>query len=86
MRAYSKESGTYAAIEMFPETTEWKKLFCSFEVKEPCRSIQLVLSRNMSGKFDNKIKGSLWLDNISLRAERESVAQYVVFSVEHSNG
>jgi hypothetical protein len=42
---------------------------CPFVVKENCKAIQFVLRRDPSSKFDNQIKGSLWLGGISIQAK-----------------
>jgi tetratricopeptide (TPR) repeat protein len=54
--------------EPFPESMPWSKLTFAFAVDSNCKAIQLVLRRDASSKFDNQIKGSLWLDGVSVRA------------------
>ena len=48
---------------------EWGRKSYPFLVKENCKAIQLILQRDPSSKFDNLIKGFLWLDAISIHAE-----------------
>jgi tetratricopeptide (TPR) repeat protein len=55
----------------FPATTSWSKYSIPFEVKENCKAVYVRLMRDRSSKFDNQIKGSLWLDGLAVR--RQSV-------------
>lgn len=68
IQGYPEGSGASLRTDHFPESTMWKKMSCPFLVKENCKAIQLVLRRDPSSKFDNQIKGSLWLDAISIQA------------------
>jgi tetratricopeptide (TPR) repeat protein len=54
---------------MFPASTPWRKETVTFAVNEGCPAIRLTLQRDRSAKFDNELKGTLWLDNIKIYAE-----------------
>ena len=71
IQGYPEASGASLRTDRFPESTEWKKLTFPFEVSNKCKAIQLVLRRDPSSKFDNLIKGSLWLDDISIKMVNE---------------
>lgn len=53
--------------DMFPESSPWKKYSIPFTVKAGGKAVQLMLRRELSKKFDNQIKGTLWLDKFSVR-------------------
>lgn len=72
IQGYPEGSGASLRTEPFPESTGWKKMSYPFVVKENCKAIQFILRRDPSSKFDNQIKGSLWLDGISIHAEAAS--------------
>ncbi|HUJ88569.1 MAG TPA: tetratricopeptide repeat protein [Syntrophorhabdales bacterium] len=69
IQGYPEASGASLSTDHFPESTRWEKRSCSFVVKENCKAIQLTLRRDHSSKFNNQIKGSLWLDGVSIYAE-----------------
>ncbi|MDR0842151.1 MAG: hypothetical protein LBP68_01875, partial [Acidobacteriota bacterium] len=52
----------------FPESAGWTKKSYGFAVKEGCSAIRLTMQRDPSSKFDNLLKGSLWLDAVAVRA------------------
>lgn len=66
IRGYPDAAGAALRTEPFPESTPWKKISVSFEVRKGCRAVQLELRRDTSEKFRSEIKGSLWLDGISI--------------------
>jgi hypothetical protein len=72
IQGYPEGSGASLRTDHFPESTGWEKMSCPFVVKENCKAIQFILRRDPSSKFDNQIKGSLWLDGISVHAEAVS--------------
>lgn len=72
IQGYLGASGALLRTDRFPESTPWKKLSFPFVASDKCKAIQLVLRRDPSSKFDNQIKGSLWLDNISIEMVRIS--------------
>jgi tetratricopeptide (TPR) repeat protein len=55
--------------EFFPESSPWQKYSFPFTVKAGAKALEIVLWRNPSGKFDNRLKGSLWLDEVSIRSQ-----------------
>jgi hypothetical protein len=72
IQGYPEATGASLRTDHFPESIGWKKMSCPFVVKENCKAIQFILRRDPSSKFDNQIKGSLWLDEISIHAEAVS--------------
>jgi hypothetical protein len=65
---YLDTSGTFARSISFPATTAWSKISIPFTANNGCTAILLALQRNKSLKFDNRIKGTLWLDGFTLRS------------------
>jgi hypothetical protein len=52
-------------------TNEWRLLEKTFQVPRDTRLVEVQLSREGSLKFDSKIRGTLWLDDVTLeRMER----------------
>jgi hypothetical protein len=68
IQGYPEGSGATLRTDHFPESTDWKKMSYPFVVKENCKAVQFVLRRDPSSKFGNRLKGSLWLDAISVHA------------------
>jgi tetratricopeptide (TPR) repeat protein len=66
IRGYPDASCAAARSENFPPTSVWSKVSVPFTIKEGCNAIELVLRRDPSSKFDNKLKGALWLDNVTI--------------------
>lgn len=56
--------------ESLTGTNDWKKVEKSFRVPEETKLVRLLLIRQPSLKFDNKIQGTAWID--SVRLERGS--------------
>ena len=69
IQGYPEASGASLRTSQFPENAGWGRKSYPFLVKENCKAIQLILQRDPSSKFDNLIKGSLWLDAISIHAD-----------------
>ena len=67
VQGYPNASGASARSDFFKPSAEWSKLSLPFDVQPRCKAIMVLLLRNKSSKFDNAIKGSLWLDGFSLR-------------------
>ncbi len=65
---YPDASGAALRGAHFPESTEWRRMSATFTVKQSCGAIRLALQRDPSTKFDNLLKGSVWLDGVSIRA------------------
>jgi hypothetical protein len=55
--------------EFFPESSPWQKYSFPFTVNAGAKALEIVLRRDPSQKFDNQLKGSLWLDKVSIRAQ-----------------
>ncbi len=64
---YPDATGASARSDYFPSTNDWSKLSIPFEVTGRCRAIRLLLSRDRSSKFDNRIEGNLWLDGFTIQ-------------------
>lgn len=47
-------------------TNDWKEQNVEFTIPENCHAVVIRLRRQMSRRFDNKISGTLWLDNFGL--------------------
>jgi hypothetical protein len=66
IQGYPDAAGASARSGFFPFSTEWRKNSIPFVVNSGCRAIQLYLRRENSSKFDNQIKGSMWLDGFKI--------------------
>ncbi len=58
--------GFYVKSPMITGTYPWTKQEIEFETPEECNAIVVRLRRYMSRRFDNKIRGDLWLDAFRL--------------------
>jgi len=74
VQGFPDAQGAGGRSEPFPENSEWRKYSVPFVVKPGTRAVELVLRRGRSQKFDNLIKGSLWLDNVSVRHQPQPAA------------
>jgi tetratricopeptide (TPR) repeat protein len=72
IQGFPDGSGASARTAPFPATATWSKISVPFSVKQGCQAVTLTLVRNRSEKFDNQIKGSLWLDNVTIRYQHAS--------------
>ncbi len=59
---------TYWKSEMVPISTDWRQEMIFISVPENCHGVTVRLKRNKSNRFDNKIRGTLWLDHFSLES------------------
>ena len=50
-------------------TCDWKTLEIKISVPRHSRLLQIPLVRQPSSKFDNKLAGTVWIDDISLVRE-----------------
>ena len=73
IRGYPDAAGADMKKNPFPPSSDWIKQWSLFTVHEKCRAIVLSLRRDPSAKFDNQIKGSLWLDGISILPARPGI-------------
>jgi hypothetical protein len=59
--------GLYQKGPMIVGTEDWTEVRMEFDVPQDCEAILLRLRRVPSRRFDNKIGGTLWLDDFSLQ-------------------
>jgi hypothetical protein len=71
LAGYPVESGAALRTGMFPESTPWSKTTAHFSVGPGCKAIRLTLRRDRSEKFNNKLKGTLWLDRVRILRNAE---------------
>jgi hypothetical protein len=48
-------------------TTDWKPLEATFAVPAPAKMVEIQVVRHSSLRFDSKIEGSVWIDDVSIR-------------------
>jgi tetratricopeptide (TPR) repeat protein len=65
-----------ARSEHFPANTQWCKVSVPFITNKNCTAVLLSLRRDDSTKFDNKIKGILWLDGFTLQSLMPSQQEF----------
>ena len=58
--------GLHVKGPMLLGTRDWEKVSVEFTAPEGCNAVVLRLRRNPSRKLDNKIKGTVWLDEFKL--------------------
>jgi hypothetical protein len=57
-----------------PEITgsrPWSSEIVTFEVPEECRVVRVAVRRDESLKFDNKIAGDFWIDDLEIVQQRK---------------
>ncbi len=59
-------TGFYRNGPMMLGTNEWREQTIKFTVPEDCHAVVVRLHRRSSQRFDNKIGGTLWLDDFKL--------------------
>lgn len=59
--------GLYSKGPMMLGMNEWQEERIDFTVPEDCHAVVIRLRRQTSHRFDNKISGTLWLDNFKLK-------------------
>jgi hypothetical protein len=59
--------GLYQKGPMIVDTEEWTQVSLEFDVPEGCDGVVVCLRRVPSRRFDNKLGGTLWLDDFSLQ-------------------
>ncbi|NWF98328.1 MAG: hypothetical protein HXY52_05255 [Nitrospirae bacterium] len=52
--------------EVVTGTNFWKELLIDFKVPNTCNALTIMIKRDRSQKLDNKISGSVWIDQIIL--------------------
>jgi hypothetical protein len=65
-------SGLDRRSEVITGTNFWKELTVDFEPPQECRAVTVKIRREMSYKLDNKIKGTAWIDGITLKQQTDS--------------
>jgi hypothetical protein len=70
IQGYPDGAAVSVRSDGFPPSSEWSKISVPFAVDSGCKAIVLALHRNRSSKFDNAIKGELWIDGVVLRRVR----------------
>lgn len=70
LRVFDAESAGRLDVrtERFRGTTGWTRVERKFRVPEGTRLVEVRVVREPSWKFDNKIAGSVWIDEVSLKA------------------
>jgi tetratricopeptide (TPR) repeat protein len=53
--------------EVIAGTTFWKEVSVDFEAPSDCRAVVLGIRRTKSGKFDNRIEGTAWIDSLTMK-------------------
>jgi len=59
--------GRYQKGPMIVDTEEWTQVTLEFDVPKDCDGVVVRLRRVPSRRFDNKLGGTLWLDDFSLQ-------------------
>ncbi len=67
IQGYPNARDVSARSGLFPSTTAWRKVSVPFYVPEGCKAARVILRRDRSLKFDNKIEGTLRVDAFSIR-------------------
>jgi hypothetical protein len=60
--------GFYFKGPMILGTNDWQEQNVEFTAPINCHAVVIRLRRQTSRRFDNKISGTLWLDNFELKA------------------
>ena len=58
--------GIYKKGPMAAGSRDWEPVTVEFTAPADCHAVVVRLRRNTSLRFDNKIQGSLWVDDFSL--------------------
>ncbi len=72
IRPFPENGETYHKTQMVPAGSSWEKHSSEFAILPGTQAVQLMLCRDLSTKLGNKIGGSLWLDQISIRAQHQA--------------
>jgi len=72
---YDKE-GLYRNGPMITGTQDWRKVSIDFDMPEGCRAAVVRLRRQPSGRFDSKIRGTLWLDDFRLEKIGNNIRRF----------
>ena len=69
LHSIGDSSSSIAWTEDMRGTQPWTKIELPWTSGKDVRELQLCVSRNPSGKFDSKIRGSAWIDDVALVPE-----------------
>ncbi|HSW39716.1 MAG TPA: tetratricopeptide repeat protein [Acidobacteriota bacterium] len=67
VHGYPEMSGASGRSESFPASADWRRYTVNFDVRPGSDAIRLSLHRDASKKFDNQLRGALWLDVVTIR-------------------
>ena len=62
--------GLHVKGPMLLGTRDWEKVSVDFTAPEGCHAVVIRLRRFKSRKLDNRIKGTIWLDEFGLVSKR----------------
>jgi hypothetical protein len=62
-------SDLFVSTENLVGTSAWSEKKAEFKTKADTRMLLIRVARPLSSKFDNQIAGTVWIDDVSLRAE-----------------
>jgi hypothetical protein len=54
---------------MLEDARQWQQMEIAFTPPAGCYAVMVRLRRKPSDRFDNKIRGSLWLDDVELQTD-----------------
>jgi len=66
LRSLGDSSSSTAWTDGVEGTQPWTKIELPWTSGNDVRELQLCVSRNPSAKFDSKIRGSAWIDDVVL--------------------
>jgi hypothetical protein len=66
IQGYPDPAGISTPNRFMPSSAEWSRIAVPFVAGESCHAVQVILRRDKSLKFDNQIKGSMWLDGFAI--------------------
>ncbi|MEW6107711.1 MAG: carbohydrate binding domain-containing protein [Nitrospirota bacterium] len=64
-------SGFNKRSDVITGTNFWREVILNFETPADCRAVTINARRERSGKFDNKIEGTAWIDGITLKQQAD---------------
>lgn len=69
---YPRQDGLYVKSDMYNGTNPWKRGHMGFTVDGPIQAVMIRLRRLPSQKFDNLLKGTVWIDDVTLTETSEA--------------
>jgi hypothetical protein len=64
-----RTKGLYVRGPMLEDARQWRQMEIAFTPPAGCYAVMVRLRRKPSDRFDNKIRGSLWLDDVELQTD-----------------